>query len=278
MNGTTHTRESTFHDQWAGSVDLERIAVRGAFESPTALENRFIVRQMGELRGRRLLDVGCGLGESSVYFALRGAAVTATDISPGMIDVATRLARRHGVALDGLVGAGEELRLPHDHFDLAYVANTLHHVADRDQLLRQLQQALKPGGRVFFWDPLAYNPVINVYRRMATAVRTADESPLTFADVRRVRHYFVNVRHREFWLLSLALFLKYYFVDRIHPNQQRYWKLIYAETPRRLWWWRPLAGLDAALTRVPLLRRLAWNIVICGEKPVPAAGPGKPHG
>jgi hypothetical protein len=135
-------------------------------------------------------------------------------------------------------------------------------------LLRHIHRALKPGGSVFLWDPLAYNPIINVYRRMATEVRTVDEAPLTFKDVALARKYFPNVRHREFWILSLALFLKYYLIDRIHPNQQRYWKLIFKETPRRLWWWRPLALTDAALSRVALVRRLAWNTVIWGNKPV----------
>jgi len=267
MSNPVHDRESTFHDQWAASVDLKAVRVREAFESSAALENRFILRSMGRLEGKRLLDVGCGLGESSVYFALKGATVTASDISPGMVETAVNLGRLHGVRLDGVVAAGEELHVPPDHYDLVYAANTLHHVSNRGNLLKQLHRALKPGGRVFLWDPLAYNPVINVYRRMATQVRTADESPLTFRDVGLIREYFENVRHREFWILSLALFLKYYVVDRIHPNQERYWKRIYGESARTLWWWRPLAAIDSALTRVPLVRRLAWNIVIWGNKP-----------
>jgi len=270
MNEAAHARESAFHDQWAASVSLEAIPVRAAFESPAALENRFILRLMGDLRGKRLLDIGCGLGESSVYFGLQGAQVTATDISPGMVETAVRLGQLHGVPLEGLVAAGEELVVPANHFDFVYAANVLHHVADRQKLLQKIQRALRPGGQVFFWDPLAYNPLINFYRKMATEVRTRDEAPLTFKDLRTVRKYFDRVRHREFWLLSLSLFLKYYLIDRIHPNQERYWKLIYDETPGRLWWWRPLAGIDAILTRIPLARRFTWNMVIWGNKPLTA--------
>src|SRR5215469_10816301 len=61
----------------------------------------------------------------------------------------------------------------------------------------------------------------------------------------------------KFWILSLALFLKYYAVDRIHPNQDRYWKRIYKETENSLVWWKPLRWLDSGLTRIPLVRRLA---------------------
>ena len=78
--------------------------------------------------------------------------------------------------------------------------------------------------------------------------------------------YFQNVRHREFWILTLALFLKYYLIDRVHPNDDRYWKRIFRETPATLGWWLPLAAADRVLTRLPLVRRLAWNMVMWGEK------------
>ena len=263
---TTHAKESAFHDQWAASTPLASINVREAFEAPTAPENRFILRRMGDLRGKRVLDVGAGLGESSVYFALRGASVTATDLSPAMVDTAVRLGKLHGVDIDGRVTPGESLDVDAGAYDFVYVANTIHHVTDKGGLFEQVRRALKPGGRFFSWDPLAYNPAINAYRRMATEVRTEDESPLTFADVKLAKTYFSGVGHREFQIATLSVFLKYYFVDRVHPNQDRYWKRILRETDRSLWWWQPLRAADAVLTRVPGVRRLAWNMVLWGTR------------
>ena len=261
-----HDVEAKFHDQWARGVNLAEIRVHEAFEAPTAVENRFILERMGDLRGKRLLDVGAGLGESSVYFALRGAEVTCTDLSPGMVDCAMRLGEKHGVRIEGIVTSGEELRVPPGSFDLVYIANTIHHVTDKAALFAEMQRALKPGGRFFSFDPLAYNPVIEIYRRMATSVRTEDEAPLSFRDVDLAGRYFQNVQHREFWMLTLALFLKYYLIDRVHPNDDRYWKRIFRETPATLGWWLPLAAADRVLTRLPLVRRLAWNMVMWGEK------------
>jgi 2-polyprenyl-3-methyl-5-hydroxy-6-metoxy-1,4-benzoquinol methylase len=265
-NSDLHQREARFHDAWAGDTPLDQIRVREYFESPTALENRFILKMMGPLRGKKLLDIGAGLGESSVYFALQGAEVTTVDISPAMVETALRLAKLHGVELNGIVSAGEDLRLPAESFDLVYIVNTIHHVHDRASLFGQARAALKPGGRFFSYDPLAYNPLIQIYRRMAAAVRTPDESPLTVADLRLARKYFTNVSHREYWLASLALFVKYYLVDRVHPNQDRYWKRILCETRRSLWWWLPLRALDSVLTRLPIVRWLAWNMVMWGKK------------
>lgn len=266
----SHQREAEFHDAWASATSLGDVLVRECFEAPTALENQFILSRMGTLAGKKLLDLGAGLGESSVYFALQGAQVTTVDISPQMVETALSLGRKFGVSLDGIVSSAEDLKLPESTYDIIYVANTIHHVHNRPALFEQMSLALKPGGMFFSYDPLAYNPLINIYRRMATAVRTPDEEPLTKADIELAGKYFSGVQHREFWISTLVLFLKYYLVDRVHPNQDRYWKKILRETPERLRWWTPLRALDRLLTRVPLVRWLAWNVVIWGQKPFAA--------
>jgi SAM-dependent methyltransferase len=246
-----HDREAAFHDAWASDTKLSDILVRECFEAPTAMENQFILQRMGDLRGKKLLDIGAGLGESSVYFALQGADVTTVDISPQMVETALKLGAQFGVKLQGLVSGGEALNLPEAAYDIIYIANTIHHVQDRALLS---------------YDPLAYNPAINVYRRMASEVRTPDESPLTVADLRLAKKYFQNVGHREFWVCSLLLFVKYYVKDRVNPNADRYWKRILRETPQTLRWWMPLRTLDKFLARIPLMRWLAWNMVMWGEK------------
>jgi ubiquinone/menaquinone biosynthesis C-methylase UbiE len=259
-------REAAFHDVWASSTRVEDVLVRECFEARTALENQFILRLMGPLSGKKLLDIGAGLGESSVYFALHGARVTLVDVSQQMVETALNLGKRHGVELQGIVSGAEDLNLPSAEYDIVYAANTIHHVRDRALLFQQMSRALKPGGMFFSYDPLAYNPVINIYRRMATAVRTPDESPLTVDDIKLARKYFRRVQHREFWIATLLLFVKYYLKDGVHPNKDRYWKRILRETPERLRWWLPLKYVDSVLTRVPMVRWLAWNVVIWGEK------------
>jgi SAM-dependent methyltransferase len=260
-------REKVFHDDWASSTSLDKIAVRNCFEAPTALENKEILRRIGSLTGKRILDIGAGLGESSVYFALKGARVTTTDLSPEMVRTCVALARMHGVEIEGVVSSGEHLNVESGAYDVVYIANTIHHVTDKKSLFEEIRRALKPGGRFFSFDPLAYNPAIAIYRKIATEVRTVDERPLRVSDLALAKQYFINVQHREFWILSLALFFKYYLIDRINPNADRYWKRILTETANSLWWWMPLCSLDAILTRTPIIRWLAWNMVMWGEKP-----------
>jgi SAM-dependent methyltransferase len=268
MNGTSvQQRETAFHDLWAQNAPLEDVLVRECFEAPTAPENQFILSCMGPLPGKRVLDIGSGLGESSVYFALQGAEVTSVDISPVMIEKVGALGRRYGVHVQGIVAHAEERCVPESHFDFVYIANTIHHIENKAALYEQIRRALRPGGKFFSWDPIGYNPAINAYRRMATAVRTPDESPLKYSDVHLVTKYFSHTGHRTFWILTQALFAKYYLLDRVHPNDDRYWKRILRETPETLGWWRPLQALDKVLTRIPLLRWLAWNVVMWGGKP-----------
>src|SRR5882724_5884736 len=89
-----HGRETVFHDAWAAATKLDDVRVLECFEAPTALENCFILQKMGELAGKTILDIGAGLGESSVYFALKGARVTTTDISPMMVKTVLQLANK----------------------------------------------------------------------------------------------------------------------------------------------------------------------------------------
>jgi 2-polyprenyl-3-methyl-5-hydroxy-6-metoxy-1,4-benzoquinol methylase len=261
-------KEARFHDAWAAGTRLDDVPVELALEAITAPENRFILERMGDLRGKRVLDVGAGLGETSVYFALRGAEVTTVDLSPQMVDFAVRLGRSRGVEIAGVVSPAEDINVERDHYDFAYMANLLHHVEERDRVLEQVCAALKPGGWIFTWDPIAYNPVINVYRGLASKVRTPDERPLRRGDVERMRKYFCDVGHREFWLLSLAIFLKYYFFDRLDPNEVRYWKRILKDHDRMPVWFHWLQAADRALVSVPGIRWLAWNIVLWGRKPM----------
>lgn len=261
-------RERSFHDEWAEGEDLDRVDVRAAFESLFAQEGRFIRRLLGDLEGRRLLDVGCGLGEASVYFALEGAEVTACDLSPGMLRAAKSLAARHGTCLEPLECPADELAAADDSFDVVYAGNLLHHMPDAGTVLGEFRRVVRPGGLVVTWDPLAYNPVINLYRRMATEVRTEDEAPLRFSVLREYGRHFRQVHHREFWLTSLSIFLKYFLVDRVHPNEDRYWKRIYRPQGRGTELvFRPLVALDQLLLRLPLLGHLAWNTVIWAREP-----------
>lgn len=262
-------REEKFHDEWAMSEKVEDVDVHALFDSFVAMENKYVLGELGDLKGKKILDVGAGLGESSVYFALQGAEVYFNDISPKMGEFAKQLADKHGVSLKYLIAPIERLEVHKDYFDVIYCANLMHHVPPEDQemWIRTMSEALKQGGKLVTIDPLKYNPAINYYRTKAMDVRTIDEMPLGFDILKIYKRHFKGVKHREFWLTTLWLFISYYFIRRYDANKIRYWKRIFKEKESRIgWWFKPFKTLDTVLLRMPLIRKLAWNIVIVAEK------------
>jgi SAM-dependent methyltransferase len=259
--------ESVFHDRWAAEIDPADTLVDETFTAITALENQHILTRFGDVRGKRILDYGCGSAEGGVYLAKLGATVVGIDVSAGMLEAAQRLAARHGVQIETRQVTSDLIPAARDEFDLIYGNGVLHHVS-LDVAIPELARVLRPGGTGCFIEPLPYNPVINVYRRIAREVRNIDEKPLTFGDIDRFKAHFDAVSHQEFWLTTLSVFLKFYLIDRANPNQERYWKKIYTDAPRLSSFFGPLRDLDDRLLRlVPPLRRLCWNTVITVASP-----------
>jgi tellurite methyltransferase len=97
--------------------------------------------------GDAVLDLGCGEGRDSVFFAELGATVTAVDLAADGLDKARRLARGRGVRVRWIEGAMTEA-LPAGRFDLIFSCGTIHYVprAARGPLFRRLAAMTRPGG------------------------------------------------------------------------------------------------------------------------------------
>ncbi len=259
--------ERNFHNEWASKVEIDEIAVEDFFEASTAPENRLILRYLGDLKGKKLLDLGCGLGESSVYFALKGAEVTACDISEGMLEITRKLSQKRNVNVKILQAFSDNLKaLADETYDIVYAGNLLHHV-DIDKSLKEIVRVLKKNGKFVSWDPLAHNPLINIYRKIATEVRTEDEHPIRMEDIKLFKKYFKVVNYETTWFLSLWIFLKFYIIERVDPNKERYWKKIIKEHKRLEKEYLFLEKIDKKLLSVfPFLKRYCWNIIFYCQK------------
>ena len=262
-----YKKEEEFHDQWAESVDVKNIDVVQMNESVTAPEMRYITKTiLAQKKGGQLLDIGCGLGEASAYFAMKGFNVTATDISNSMLVATKKLGDINKVNIRTHKSTAESLMLEDDEkFDVIYVGNLFHHVNIPEALVG-IKRHLKTDGLLVSWDPVAYNPIINIYRRMAMDVRTEDEHPLKIKDIKIFRDNFKNVQTKYFWFTTLIIFILMYVVQGKNPNKERFWKVVVQDGNKWKWLYKPLASFDNfILTLLPFLKPLCWNVVIVAK-------------
>ena len=100
--------------------------------------------------GKRVLEVGCGIGTDSVNFARAGAELTAVDLSSESLRVAEQRAEVMGFAnrIRFVQANAEELTsvLGDERFDLVYSFGVVHHTPHPDRALAEIRTLVAPGG------------------------------------------------------------------------------------------------------------------------------------
>ena len=114
------------------------------------------------LKGQRVLVVGCGFGDDALRLARLGAEVWAADLSPESLEIAEALARREGVTVRFGVMAAESLQYPDHHFDMVLCRDILHHT-DIPEALREIRRVAKPGG-LFLVNEVYSHSLTNIIR------------------------------------------------------------------------------------------------------------------
>lgn len=104
---------------------------------------------LGEVKGLRVLEAGCGSGLLTSWLADHGAVVTAFDVSPAMVDIARQ---RVGESAQVLVAdLAEPLAFAESGaWDLVVASLVLHYVRDWDGVLSEFRRVLRQSGRVVF--------------------------------------------------------------------------------------------------------------------------------
>src|SRR5688572_12746860 len=135
QHGERWARESRYFDEWAGRVRITPVpdvTLRryGGGRPRRIWQKEFRFRLLGDLSGRRVLDVGCGHGANASLLARLGAHVTGLDVSPGAIEAARARARANGVShrVELVCSPVETAELPDDSFDVIWGDAILHHL------------------------------------------------------------------------------------------------------------------------------------------------------
>lgn len=249
-----HSIEVQFSDERA----QQRLApkARMAFYGSGVNDEHFriLLEAAGSLQGKTVLDFGCGAGHTSrVYAELGASRVEGFDISGERISVAQRNAKRDH--MDDRVFfrrlAAEDIDYRDNSFDIIIGKAILHHT-DLEKTSKQLARVLRPGGAAYFLEPLAHNPILNLFRWLTPWRRTPTEKPLTLRDLDVFRRDFESVEYRGFYLFGLlanALLLV--------TGSTRLFKRSMITLLR---WEQPI------LTRYPWLQKYCWTALLVFRK------------
>jgi SAM-dependent methyltransferase len=202
--------EQAFHDEQARlrARDLTRQSL--IFADDAYLDHETWIRpalqRLGEVRGRCVLDYGCGHGMAAIVLARRGARVTGLDLSTGYLREARQRAQANGVTISWVAADAQRLPFADAAFDAVWGNAVLHHL-DLDSAGRELRRVLRPGGVAVFCEPWGENPMLAWARQRlpyAGKQRTADEAPLDGGSVARLRRLFPNLEQEGHQLLGMV--------------------------------------------------------------------------
>jgi SAM-dependent methyltransferase len=189
------------------------------------------LRLLGDLRGKRVLELGCGGAQCSIAFAKAGATVIGVDHSDAQLAYARQLCEREEARVDLRLGDLAELAfLRADSVDLVFSAYAFGYVEDLNRVFRQAHRVLRAGAPLVFSLPHPAYDMIDDDGAEPLMIRRSyfDRGPVdvTVAGVE------VTTYHHTLSELFTALVRASYRVDVVLEPEP-------VVGGPRSWWWRP---------------------------------------
>ncbi len=158
---------------------------------------------LGDVRGKKILDFGCGMGEESIYLAKMGGILTAIDISPVGIEITRKRARRQNCEVWAEVMDVTETSFDSESFDIIHGYGILHHIG-LEVGLAEVRRLLKSSGRAVFFEHMENSALLRVLKtRLRRGDYTSHEQPLRWEDCERVsKKYFKRVELYPYYLFG----------------------------------------------------------------------------
>ena len=126
-----------------------------------------LLKALGELPGRRLLDVGCGNGNLFKHFPGEKYELFGVDFSENMISEAKK---QCGGKASFFISDAERLPFEDNSMDIITCNASFHHYVQPGKVLREMHRVLKKGGALIIGDPYipaAVRPIMNLLIRFS---------------------------------------------------------------------------------------------------------------
>ena len=190
---------------------------------------------LGAIKGKNVLEYGCGDGVNSVILARREANLISLDISYDLINVA-----RHRVGLDKpdsnvkfVVGSAHDLPIADESIDIVFGMAILHHL-DLAPSSKEVYRVLKKGGRAIFQEPIRNSKLMRFVRNLIP-FQHADvspfERPLTDAELNDYARAFSDCKVRSFSLPFVNLIEVMGLPESLHARAIRIDRTLLDQSP-----------------------------------------------
>ncbi len=145
------------------------------------------LKLLGKIKGKKVIEVGCGGGQNSIALAKKGAKVTGIDLSKEQLKFAENLAKKERVKVNFIKGDFQKLSkyVKKESFDIALSSWAFQYSPDLNKLFKEVYKVLKKNGKFVFAMPHPFQDIID---------------PMEFKKKRRIkfeRSYFDTGRYEE---------------------------------------------------------------------------------
>jgi ubiquinone/menaquinone biosynthesis C-methylase UbiE len=147
--------------------------------------------------GVRVLEIGCGDGDLSLYVARQGAHAVAMDQELNRELILSKIQPGEQLSIELVQGKLGLIELPSNHFDVVVGQACLHHLTDNFSLYSsEILRMLKPDGcAIFIGEPLSHNPLFEAMRAVRmTRTQWRDEAGLYFGAIEDFGRSFSETR------------------------------------------------------------------------------------
>ncbi len=210
----------------------------------------YVLPKMGNLEGKKVLELGTGTGGTATLLAKRGASVVGIDLLPFRLAEARARAAEHNVveAVNFALMDAMHLAFPDNTFDFI-ISKSVLVFTDHKHVAKECYRVLKPGGKAIFMENMRHHPMVWLYRKMFLKY-SGKLRYFSVRDIETVGAEFGKLEHREFHLSAVSAL---------------FWQKCISIPLFYRWNLRILKAIDIILLKcLPFLKRFCWiTAMIC---------------
>jgi cyclopropane fatty-acyl-phospholipid synthase-like methyltransferase len=171
------------------------------------------LEHFGNVENKTIIDLGCGRGATSLFFAHYGANVISIDLSEMAIENLSEYCKKNSINNINPIKLSAQEISTLQKADYVFGSMILHHIEPFGDFSKILRDAVKPGGKGFFWENNAQSKAMIWFRQnivgklWISKYGDPDEFPLTPNEVDELRKYFnVKIEYPELLYFRMISF------------------------------------------------------------------------